>query len=70
MWNWFQGAMEGRIKQTNLAILLMNPDGSTACRWEVQNALPVKWGGSNLSGKSGDIFLETLTLVHQGFKKV
>lgn len=72
MWNWFQGTLEGKMKPKNLAILLLDPDpeGSAACRWEVENALPVKWEGSNLSGKSGEIFLETLTLVHQGLKKV
>ena len=69
IWDWFQGVVDGAIVQINLAILLLNPDGSTACRWDVEKALPVKWEGSQLTGKSGEIFIETLTLEHQGFKK-
>jgi phage tail-like protein len=68
MWDWFQEVLDKKIKPKNLAILIMKPDGSPACRMEVEKALPVRWEGSQLTGKSGEIFMETLTLEHQGFR--
>ena len=69
MWNWFQGVLDKRILYKNLSILLLNPDGSTACRLEVNGAFPIKWEASQLTSQSGNIFMETLTLTHRGIRK-
>jgi phage tail-like protein len=61
--------LDKRILYKNLSILLLNPDGSTACRLQVDRAFPVKWEASQLTSKSGEIFMETLTLTHRGIRK-
>jgi phage tail-like protein len=69
MWKWIQDVMNGKIKKRNGRIILMNHYGITAWYWEFSQAYPVKWTGTDLKAKGGEIFVETLELSHQGIEK-
>jgi phage tail-like protein len=44
--------------------------GTTAvAEWELSNAIPKSWSGPTLSGKSNEVAIERLVLMHQGFLK-
>ncbi len=54
----------------NVAIILMNEEGSPAARWEFQNAWPSKYDAPDLTAKGNDVAIETLEIVHEGMKRV
>ncbi len=69
LWKWMQEVMEGKIVPKDGSIVLLNDDDSMAALWEIRNAYPVKWSGSDLKATGGEIFLETLELTHRGIRK-
>lgn len=69
LWNWMLEIMQGAVVPKNASIVLLNDDESMACLWEVTEAYPVKWSGSDLKATGGEIFIETLELAHRGIKK-
>lgn len=44
--------------------------GKMKARWEMQNSYPTKYEGPNLSASANDVANETLTLVHEGIRRV
>jgi len=44
--------------------------GEMRARWELLNAYPTKYEGPKLEAGSNDVANETLTLVHEGLKRV
>ncbi len=54
----------------NVAIILMNEEGSPAARWEFENAWPSKYDAPDLTAKGNDVAIETLEIVHEGMKRV
>jgi phage tail-like protein len=44
--------------------------GDMKARWEMLNAYPTKYEGPKLEAGSNDVANETLTLVHEGIKRV
>ncbi|MCP5108698.1 MAG: phage tail protein [bacterium] len=70
MWDWIQEVMEASITRKECTIVLLNDDDSIAYLWEIKEAYPVKWSGSDLKATGGEIFLETLELTHRGIKKI
>ncbi|MCY7323714.1 MAG: phage tail protein [Phormidesmis sp. CAN_BIN36] len=44
--------------------------GEMKARWELINAFPTKYEGPKLEAGSNDVANETLTLVHEGIKRV
>ena len=69
LWNWFRtvtltGAYTHRM---DVKIIHLDFDGTTVIRtWLLDRAMPVKFKSSDLNGKSGEIAIEELHLVHEG----
>jgi phage tail-like protein len=51
-----------------LTIQLNGPGGDKIRAWAFTNAYPVKWTGPTLNAGSNQIAVETLEMVHNGFK--
>jgi phage tail-like protein len=54
----------------NMAIILLDDEGSPAGRWEFTDAWPSKYDAPDLSAKGTDIAIETLEIVCEGMTRV
>lgn len=52
------------------SVSVYDQSGSMKARWEMVNAYPTKYEGPKLEAGSNDVANETLTLVHEGLKRV
>jgi phage tail-like protein len=52
-----------------LSIILIDRQWNDNVRWDVRDALPVKWGVSELKADGNTVAVETLELVHHGFTR-
>jgi phage tail-like protein len=74
--NWLQdyvgdgmAARSGKSKRTTLAVTLLGPDGVTRLRkWNVVDAMPVRWTGPSFASDATGAALEELEIAHHGFK--
>lgn len=70
LWTWNQNVVAGIPNQRkDLSIILTDRQGKDICRWNVSNALPVKWNSSEFKADANTVLVETLELVHHGFAK-
>ena len=70
LWEWYAGVISGDIKRYNLSVVLNGYGDSPAIRWNVNEAVPVKWVGPTFKSGSTEAAVETLELAHHGFKRV
>jgi phage tail-like protein len=52
------------------SVTVYDQAGEMKARWELQNAYPTKYEGPKLEAGSNDVANETITLVHEGIKRV
>jgi phage tail-like protein len=52
------------------SVSVYDQGGEMKARWELLNAYPTKYEGPKLEASSSDVANETLTLVHEGIKRV
>ena len=69
LWQWHQEVKRGEIKRKNVSIVLKEASGEKGMRWNLINALPVRWVGPQLQAGAAAIAVETLALVHQGIER-
>lgn len=70
LWTWCQDGIHGTIKRRNLSIVLRGYEGANPVRWNVKDALPVKWIGPNLKADANETAVESIELLHHGFERV
>lgn len=58
---------EGNRK--NMSIILIDEAGNDKSRWNISNAWPSKYDPSDFSAKGNEVAIETLEIVHEGFKR-
>lgn len=52
------------------SISVLDQSGALKARWEIINAYPTKYEGPKLEAGGSDVANETITLVHEGIKRV
>lgn len=69
---WRKPVEDGKIRDArkNVAVEILNDDGSPAARWEFSNAWPSKYDAPDLNAKGNDVAIETLEIVHEGMRRV
>jgi len=72
LYNWHKNILEKGAKDNrkNIAIILINEAGDDKARWEIENAWPVKYDPPDFNAKGNDIAIETMDIVHEGYKRV
>jgi phage tail-like protein len=72
VYNWRKLVEDGKMKDArkNIAINIMNEDGTPGARWEFHNAWPSKYKAPDLSAKGNDVAVETMEIAHEGMKRV
>ena len=72
LYNWHKDILEKGAEgnRKNIAIILINEAGDDKARWDVENAWPVKYDPPDFNAKGNDIGIETMDIVHEGYKRV
>ncbi len=65
LWEWRKKVMDGKTERKPGTITLRNEAGETALRWHFFEAWPRKWEGPTLNGKTNEVAIETLEIVHE-----
>jgi phage tail-like protein len=65
-WNWVVEAMNGKVRRTEGAILLLDENRQEVMRWNFRRAWPCKYTGPGLNAKNNEIAMETLEICHEG----
>jgi phage tail-like protein len=72
LYNWRKLVEQGKATEyrRNIAVILMNEEGSPKSRWEFTDAWPSKYDCPDLNAKGSDIAIETLEIAHEGMVRV
>lgn len=72
LYNWRKLVMQGKMKDArrNIAVIVMDEEGSPAARWEFENAWPNKYDPPDMNAKGNDVAIELMEVVHEGMKRV
>ena len=67
LWDWRRKVMEGKIERQNVSICLLDENRNERIRWNLINAWPSKWTGTELKANANEIAIETLEFCHEGY---
>ena len=72
IYNWWKSVEEGKIRDARrgMSVIVMDDEGSDACRWNFIAAWPVKYKPSALVAKGNDVVIEELEITHEGMIRV
>lgn len=72
LYDWRQRVIDhgAEGERKNIMIVLIDEAGSDKAKWEVNEAWPSKYDPTDFSAKGNEVAIETLELVHEGFKRV
>lgn len=66
LWSWQADVAAGKVTRRNGSIILLDDAGDEARRWNVREALPVRWVGPELRASQAAVAIEALELAHRG----
>ena len=69
LWDWFYDCVQGKVVRSGLSVILNGYAGADPLRWDIIEAVPVKWVGPNFKSGANEAAVETLELAHHGFKR-
>ena len=72
LYNWRQQVVDTGAEgaRKNVSIILVDEAGADKARWDVVQAWPTKYDPPDFSAKGNEVAIETLEIVHEGFKRV
>jgi len=77
LYQWYEDCNSNNGGQTKwkdnrkaCSVSVYDQGGKMQARWELQNAFPTKYEGPKLEAGATDVANETITLVHEGVKRV
>lgn len=65
---WSLEAARGTITRKHVSVVMFDPDGTPAMKWDFENAYPIKWSGPQFKADDTAIAIETIELAHTGMK--
>src|SRR4051794_41138538 len=69
LWSWHQEVVAGRIVRRNASIVVLGDAGDERVRWNVVDALPVRWSGPEVRAGSASVGVEALELADRGLRR-
>ncbi|HJS23119.1 MAG TPA: phage tail protein [Pyrinomonadaceae bacterium] len=70
LWDWYHDISIGKMKFRNGTITVFDHDGTTqVLEYQVLQAFPTKWVGSELSASQSNLAVETVEFAHQGLER-
>jgi phage tail-like protein len=72
IYNWRQQIIDTGAEgaRRNMSIILIDEAGSDKARWDITRAWPTKYDPPDFSAKGNEVAIETLEIIHEGFKRV
>ncbi len=72
LYNWRQQIVDTGAQgaRKNMSIILHSEDDTPKCRWDLVRAWPTKYDPPDFSAKGNEVAIETLEIVHEGFKRM
>ncbi len=72
LYNWRQQIIDKGAEgaRKNISIILIDEAGSDKARWDIERAWPTKYDPPDFSAKGNEVAIETIEIVHEGFKRV
>jgi phage tail-like protein len=61
-WKWIVNALNGQVKRTSGAILLLDENRKEVMRWKFDRAWPCKFTGATMHAGNNEIAMETLVI--------
>ena len=72
LYNWrarvIDHGAEGERK--DVSIVLIDEAGKDKLQWDISRAWPSKYDPPDFSGKGNEVAIETMEIVHEGFKRI
>ncbi len=70
LWDWFMESVKGNVQRKNVTIQLLDANGTdVVMMWDLINAWPSEWKGSELDTMTNSIAIETLVLSYETLDK-
>ena len=66
LWNWRLAVLNGQTQRQSGSITLLDESRTKVMSWSFHDGWPAKWEGPALNGKTSEVALETLEIVHEG----
>ena len=66
LWEWHQQVIEGRVKRSQITVILRDEMGGDAWAWLFHAAYPVKWAVADFDAASGQVVAESVEFAHHG----
>jgi len=72
LYNWRQQVIDTGAEgaRKNMSIILVDEAGGDKVRWDIVEAWPSKYDPPDFSAKGNEVAIESLEIVHEGFKRV
>jgi len=68
LWKWHYDYANGKGKRLDGVITLLDESQEPVQNWAFQGGLPLKWSGPTLNAAQSAVAVETLEIIHQGWK--
>ena len=70
LWAWYQDVANGKMQFRNGTITVHDPSGEQdLIEFQILQAFPVKWSGSDLGAGQNNLAVETVEFAHQGMQR-
>lgn len=71
LYDWHYQAVQGNIQRKTGSIVLYDlANANEVARWNFEKAWPMKWEGASLNATGNEVAIETLTIAHEGIRRV
>ncbi len=72
IYDWRQQVIDvgAEANRKNISIILIDEAGDDKTRWDIERAWPTKYDPPDFSAKGNEVAIESLEIVHEGFKRV
>jgi phage tail-like protein len=72
LYKWRQQVIDSGAEgaRKNISIILVDEAANDKARWDLVQAWPTKYDPPDFSAKGNEVAIETLEIVHEGFKRV
>jgi phage tail-like protein len=68
LWQWRKKTIDGNTQRCSGSIVLQDEGRKAALTWSFSEAWPRKWDGPTFNGKTNEVAIEMLEIVHEGLK--
>lgn len=65
---WYMKTVSGKTDRRNITVIMYDTLGKEVCRWNFDQAFPVKWVGPQFSADGKTVAIETLEIAHAGLR--